>query len=259
MEHNKEVLVTIAKMDLKLKYQNSKLGFLWSFLKPLLQFCAYYTVFQVILHVNDSPDYPLRLFLGVLLWSFFVEATGNGMNAYIGKKAIVTKVRVKKELLPIAAYLTAFMNFCFTMIIFLVVYIIFAVDNTIVLASGSIIRFIMFLILYSIFIVSINTILSTVNVLFRDLQSIWDIVLMYGVFLTPIIYPLEIPEKYLKLYYFINPLAFPIEEIKMAFFGDAGNWEKIEYFIPFLLAIIMWAVIALFIDKKMGSKVADYL
>ena len=75
MEHNKEVLVTIAKMDLKLKYQNSKLGFLWSFLKPLLQFCAYYTVFQVILHVNDSPDYPLRLLLGGLLWSFFVEAT----------------------------------------------------------------------------------------------------------------------------------------------------------------------------------------
>lgn len=258
-KHNREVLFTIAKMDLKLKYQNSKIGFLWSFLKPLLQFCAYFTVFQVILHVNDSPDYPLRLFLGVLIWNFFVEATGSGMNAYIGKKSIVTKIKIEKKILPLASYLTAFMNFLLTMIIFLIVYNLFAEDASIMFSWESLVRFIFFLTLYSVFIISINIILATTNVLFRDLQNIWDIVLMYGVFLTPIIYPLSIPESYLGLYYFANPLAYPVEQLKAVFFGAGGSWDHIEYFYCFLAAICLWGIIAWIVNRKMSSKVADYL
>lgn len=111
MFKNKEILFVISQMDLKTRYQNSKIGFLWSFLKPLLQFFAYYTVFKVFLKIDVSEDYPLRLFLGVLLWNFFVEATGNGLNSYIGKKSIVTKIKIDKEILPVASYLTALMNF----------------------------------------------------------------------------------------------------------------------------------------------------
>ena len=132
IHHSKEVLLTISQMDLKTRYQNSKIGFLWSFLKPLLQFFAYYTVFRVFLKIDVSEDYPLRLFLGVLLWNFFVEATGNGLNSYIGKKSIVTKIKIEKEILPMASYLTALMNFLLTMIIFIIM---FFVQKKIIMTS----------------------------------------------------------------------------------------------------------------------------
>lgn len=255
----RELLFTIAKMDLKLRYQNSKIGFIWSFLKPLMQFCAYYIVFQVILRVSDSPDYPLHLFLGVLLWNLFVEATGNGLNAYIGKKSIVTKVKVEKKVLPIASFVTAFMNFMLTMIIFLVVYHLTSENVMIMYSFENLVKFILFILLYSMFMISINIILATINVLFRDLQNMWDIVLMYGVFLTPIIYTIKIPDDFLGIYYFLNPLAFPIEELKSVFFGVSGNWNRIEYLLAYIAALIFWILLAWFVDKKLSSKVADYL
>ena len=257
MIRSKEILFTISQMDLKTRYQNSKIGFLWSFLKPLLQFFAYYTVFRVFLKIDVSEDYPLRLFLGVLLWNFFVEATGNGLNSYIGKKSIVTKIKIQKEILPMSAYLTAFMNFLLTMVIFIIMFVI--QKKVIVISFFSLLNFIFFLMLYSILIISINIILSTVNVLFRDLQNIWDIVLTYGVFLTPIIYTITIPKEYLKIYYFLNPLAYPIEEMKASFFGISGQWKAPEHLFSFILSVIFWILIAMIVKKRLGLKVADYL
>ncbi len=257
MIRSKEILFTISQMDLKTRYQNSKIGFLWSFLKPLLQFFAYYTVFRVFLKIDVSEDYPLRLFLGVLLWNFFVEATGNGLNSYIGKKSIVTKIKIQKEILPMSAYLTAFMNFLLTMVIFIIMFVI--QKKVIITSFFSLLNFIFFLMLYSIFIISINIILSTVNVLFRDLQNIWDIVLTYGVFLTPIIYTIAIPKAYLKIYYFLNPLAYPIEEMKASFFGVSGVWRAPEHLLSFILSVSFWVLIAIIVRKRLGLKVADYL
>jgi polysaccharide ABC transporter, permease protein len=257
IHHSKEVLLTISQMDLKTRYQNSKIGFLWSFLKPLLQFFAYYTVFRVFLKIDVSEDYPLRLFLGVLLWNFFVEATGNGLNSYIGKKSIVTKIKIEKEILPMASYLTALMNFLLTMIIFIIMF--FVQKKIIMISFVNFFNFLIFLILYSILIISINIILATVNVLFRDLQNIWDIILTYGVFLTPIIYTITIPKEYLKLYYFLNPLAYPIEEMKASFFGVNGSWRTSEHLLSFILSVILWILIAIIVRKKLGLKVADYL
>ena len=257
MFKNKEILFVISQMDLKTRYQNSKIGFLWSFLKPLLQFFAYYTVFKVFLKIDVSEDYPLRLFLGVLLWNFFVEATGNGLNSYIGKKSIVPKIKIDKEILPVASYLTALMNFFLTMIIFLIVF--FIQKKILINSFSDIFRFLFFLILYGIFIISINILLATVNVLFRDLQNIWDIILTYGVFLTPIIYTIAIPQEYLKIYYFLNPLAYPIEEIKAAFFGVNGSWESTAHLTSFILSVILWTVISMIVKRKLGTKVADYL
>lgn len=252
------LLYTIAKMDLKSKYQNNKLGFLWSFFKPVLQFCVYYLTFQVILNTSNDEDYPLRLFLGVLLWSFFTEATGSGMMAYFGKKSIITKVSIKKEILPVAAYLTAFMNFCFTMIVFLVIYHMFG-DFKYMYNLPNLMIGILALVAYSIFIISMNVILATLNVLFRDMQSIWEVVLMFGVFLTPIIYPLPIDPMYLKYYYFLNPIAYPIELIKGVFFYSEEFATMGEYAIYYLASLLLWTVVAVIVDITMKNKVVDYL
>ena len=136
----------------------------------------------------------------------------------------------------------------------------FVIQKKIIINSVfSFLNFVFFLLLYSVLIISINIILATVNVLFRDLQNIWDIILTYGVFLTPIIYTIAIPKEYLKIYYFLNPLAYPIEEMKASFFGISGTWQSLEHFISFILSVILWSLIAMVIRKKLGLKVADYL
>lgn len=255
----KETIFTLATMDLKLKYQNSKIGFLWSFLKPLLQFCAYYTVFQIILKVSDSPDYPLRLFLGILIWSMFTDSTSNGMMSYLGKKSIVTKIKIEKAILPVSSFLTAALNFLLNMIIFLVLYHIFSADFARMYSFMNLVIVIISFLLLSIVLVSMNIILATLNALFRDIQSIWEIVLMYGVFLSPIMYTLPIPEKYLGPYYFLNPIAFPLENIRSVFFDSPLLWSNINYSVFYIAGVLCWVFLAYIVNLKLQTKVADYL
>lgn len=260
IKHNSEVVFTLAVMDLKLRYQNSKMGFLWSFFRPLLQFVTYYIVFGLILHYSDSADYPLRLFMGVLLWSFFTEATSMGLGSYIGKKSIITKVQTKKELLPIAAYCTAAISYMLNMGIFLVAYHIATPDFLKIYSFHNLIVLILSLASLSIFILSVNLILANINSLFRDIQPMWEIILTYGCFLTPIMYTLPIPDKLLPLYYFADPIAFPLECLRTIFFStEMYLWENPRYLLAYCAAIVLWPIIAFIVNEKLKNKVADYL
>lgn len=257
--HSREILLTIAGMDLKMRYQNSRLGMLWSLLKPMMQFFAYFIVFGVILRVSSSPDYAVRLFLGILLWNFFVESTGSALACYIGKKTVITKIRVKKTILPVSCFLTAFFNFGLTMLVFAAAYIFYSIRGVTQFHVHRIGIGIFCLASFSLFIVAVNIVLATLNVLFRDIQTIWDLVLSYFVFLSPIMYSIEIPEKFQNLYYFCNPLAYPIEAVRSVFFASQGNWEQWDHLASYLLAVCVWCLAAWFINKKLGGRVTDFL
>lgn len=257
--HNREILFTISGMDLKMRYQNSKLGMIWSILKPMMQFFAYYIVFGVILKVGDTKDYAIRLFLGILLWNFFVESTGNALMCYIGKKTVITKIHIKRIILPVSSFLTAFFNFGLTIVVFAVAYIIYTICGVTSFQIHQIGIGLFCFVSFGIFIVSVNIVLATLNVLFRDIQAMWDLVLSYLVFLSPIMYSIEIPEKYQNLYYFMNPLAYPIEAIRSVFFLSQGNWEQWGHCAGYLLAVFAWLIAAWIINKKLGGRVTDFL
>lgn len=257
--HNREILFTMSGMDLKMRYQNSKLGMLWSVLKPMMQFFAYYIVFGVILKVGESKDYAIRLFLGILLWNFFVESTGSALMCYIGKKTVITKIHVDRSILPVSVFLTAFFNFGLTMFVFVAAYIVFAIRDVTSLHINQIGIGLFCFVSFGIFIISVNIVLATLNALFRDIQTMWDLVLSYLVFLSPIMYSIDIPLKYQNLYYFINPLAYPIEGMRSVFFVSQGNWDQWGHCAGYLLAVLAWSLAAWTINKKLGGRVTDFL
>lgn len=259
MKNNIEIILILGVMDLKLKYRSSKLGFLWSFLKPLLQFIVYYIVFAMFLKVGEGVDYALMLFLGVLIWGFFVEATSLGMNAYLGKKSIVTKINVKKILLPIASYVTPAFNFILNSCIFILLYILLSYHNFSNVTWINIIVSLLMFIDLGLIIIALNMILTNLNALFRDVQNIWELILQYGVFMTPIIYPLPVPVEYLNVYFFFNVLAYPIEVIKSQFFTyNTQVYNDGILFVHILSLVILWTI-ATYIHNKLSDEVADYL
>lgn len=253
-----ELVRTISRADLKQRYQNSKIGFFWSFLNPLLQFSVYYIVFQIILKSNNEENFALRLFLGILLWNFFVESTSNGVTTFISKKSVISKIRIKRLLLPVSVYRTAFINYCLTMVVFICIYLM-VMDSYYILTLRSTLVFIISLFIYCFITINITFILAILNVFFRDIQNIWSIILMYGVFLSPIIYVPPVPEYLLPAYYVINPIALPIQLMKTAFFDlyfDQSVFQLI--YEPIIVGIVLF-VIACILDKKIGAKIPDYL
>ncbi|OAI48192.1 hypothetical protein AYO45_01230 [Gammaproteobacteria bacterium SCGC AG-212-F23] len=256
-----EILLVLSYMDLKVKYRSSILGFFWSFIKPFLQFLVFYSIFARLLPIADGNDYALKLFFSILIWSWFSEATTLGLNAYIGKKSIISKIKTHKLYPPLAAYLTPTMNYCLNFIIFAAAYVCFmpAFPEHIFTWSNTLIFFVS-LFSISLLIVALNMMLANLNVLYRDVLPIWELVLTYGMFLTPIIYRIPIPKHYEPLYYSINLLAFPLVNLKSIFFtSQPALFGDTAIVTGYCIGMVVLLVAAYYCYRKLSHRMVDFL
>ncbi len=207
---NRSLIRELVVSDFKLRYQNSVLGYLWSLLRPLMLFGVLYIVFTKIVKVGNSiPHYPSYLLLGLVMWTFFVEATVAGLNAITGRGDLIRKVSIPKYTIVIGATLSAFVNFCLNMIVVFVFMILGHVEFrlNILLAPFFIGELI-------VLCLGVSFLLSALFVKFRDFGHIWDVVLQIMFYATPIIYSLAIVPKRFVKFVSINPLAQIFQDMR---------------------------------------------
>jgi len=202
----RQMIIGLVKRDLRGRYKASFLGFIWTFLNPLLQLCVYTLVFTFILRPgvgSETNPYYLYLFIGLVPWAFISSSVAGGSSCVTGQAGLITKVYFPREILPISYVTSAFVNMLLSMIV------VFAV----IIISGNKINFIA--ILYLPILMLIQYILalglamtvSALTVYFRDLEHIVNILVMAWQFLTPILYSIElIPKRFLSIY-MLNPMA----------------------------------------------------
>ena len=105
----REMLSNLVKKDLKVRYKGSVLGFLWTFLNPLLQLIVYTIVFSTIMKVNIDKFY-IYLFIGLIPWLFFATCTQAGSTSILMNKDLIKKIYFPRIILPISTVNSAFMN-----------------------------------------------------------------------------------------------------------------------------------------------------
>lgn len=189
---NRILLGELVKTDFKLRYQGSVLGYLWSLLKPLMLFAIMYTVFVHFLRFGEGiPHFAVALLLGIVMWTFFLEATSQGMQAIVARGDLLRKINFPKYILVISGTISALINFLLNLAVVLVFMIFDGVDF-----GWSVLLFpVSILVLYS-FALALAFFLSAVNVKFRDMGHIWEIILQAVFYATPIIYPLQMVLEY---------------------------------------------------------------
>lgn len=202
----REMIFSLVRKDLRGRYKGSVLGFLWTFVNPLLQLAVYTIVFSTIMR-QGIEKYYLFLFVALIPWIFFSSALTGGSSTVLDQKDMVKKIYFPREVLPVAYVTSCFFNmlFCFV--------IVFAV----VICAGVPLRFNTLIFLPLILLVEYVLALgvaffaSAVTVYFRDLQHILGIVSMAWMYFTPVIYSSDIvPEQYETLFR-INPMTPVIE------------------------------------------------
>lgn len=191
--------------DFKLRFHGSVLGIFWSFLRPLLLFGILYLVFSVFVRF-DIPNYALYLLLGIILWNFFEEATGSVLTSIDGKSALIKKVPFPRTIIVLSAAITAFISLLFNLIVFL---LFFAFSDLALSVTASL----LVIYLVALFFISLGTsyILVTLYAKFRDVRTIWEVLLRIGFWLTPIIYTLSIVPQKLHWWIYLNPLTRVIQ------------------------------------------------
>lgn len=186
-KRNRVLLRELVITDFKLRYQGSVLGYLWSLLKPLMLFAIMFIVFVHFLRFGEGiPHFAVSLLLGTVLWTFFTEATTQGMQAIAGRGDIIRKINFPKYIIVISGTISALINLLLN---FVVVFIFMIFDG--VHFSWSLLLFPLSIVLIYMFSLGIAFLLSAVFVKYRDIGHLWEIFLQGLFYLTPIIYPLQ--------------------------------------------------------------------
>ena len=250
---NKILLSELVSTDFKLRYQGSALGYLWAILKPLFLFAILYVVFDKFLRLGrDIEHFGVYLLLGIVLWTFFTEATNMGLQSIIGRGDLIRKVNFPKYIIVVASSLSAFINLAIN----LVVVLIFCLINGVVLTPMAFLVIPLVLELY-IFALAIAFFLAALNVKFRDVGYLWEIFLQAAFYATPILYPMQMiltnmPQ--VAPWLFMNPVAQIIQDIRyvlvttetITMWQVVHDWKVI---IPFVI-IIITAMLGAYYFKK---------
>lgn len=179
----RELVIT----DFKLRYQNSVLGYLWALLRPLFMFGIIYVFFTVILGIGRGVDHwGVALLLGIVMWSFFQEVVKQGMKSIVSNGGIIRKINFPKYIVVISTSLSAIINLTINLMVVLV----FALVSGVELGWGVLLVPVFIVELY-IFGLGLAFLFSAINVKFRDIDYIWDVLsqaLFYG---SAIMFPLN--------------------------------------------------------------------
>lgn len=210
---NRVLLKELTKTDFKLRYQGSVLGYLWALLRPLMMFAILYIVFAKLLKIGgDIPHYPVYLLCGTTMWSFFTECTSQGIQAVVTRGDLLRKISFPKYIVVVSATLTAVIN----MLINVVVIIIFALLNGVEPSLYWILAIPAVLELY-ILSLGIAFLLGSINVKYRDITSIWDVLVQALFYAVPIIYPISLvadTSATAAKIILLNPIAQAIQDIR---------------------------------------------
>jgi lipopolysaccharide transport system permease protein len=188
----RDLLLYLVVRELKARYKNSALGFLWSLLNPLAMMLVFTLMFTVIMPGNQIRAYPIFLLCGLLPWNYFTASVMSSMHTVIGNANLVKKVYFPREILPIASVLAQLVNFLLSLVVLFALMIVFQID-----LSPRIWMLPIVIALHTSFIVGLALILSAINVYYRDTAMIIDVMILAWFFLTPIFYPMStLPATY---------------------------------------------------------------
>lgn len=198
----REMTASLVKKDLKGRYKGSALGFLWTFINPLLQLAIYTFVFQIILK-NPMENYYMHLFVALVPWIFFSSALTTGSKAILGQANLVKKIYFPREVMPLSYATSSFINMLLSFIIIFLVLIISPMKIHLI----PVLFLPLVMIIQYILVIGVTMITSSLTVYLRDLEHIMGVLNMALMYLSPVVYSIDyIPEKYMK-FYLINPMS----------------------------------------------------
>ena len=201
----KSLLTELVSRDIKVKYRRSFLGYIWSILNPLLMMIVIATVFSYMFRF-DIENYPVYLLTGQLIYNFFSEATSMSMNSIISGESLIKKVYLPKYIFPLSRTFSCFVNLLFSLAALVLILILTKTQITPVI-------FLFPLPLFYVLLISIGfgLVLSVLAVFFRDIVHLYGVFLTALMYLTPIFYPISALPEQVAWWIRLNPLYHIIQ------------------------------------------------
>ncbi|RNI29226.1 ABC transporter permease [Rufibacter latericius] len=249
-----ERLWLLAKIEFKLRYYENRLGLFWALLKPILDIGIYYLVFQVILK-QDIPAFASYLFIGLIIYNFFIESTSGTISLLHTKKYLYEYSNMNKLEIYISTLMSNVIGFSFNLIMFMIFYT-FIEPESIGLSVQNIWIIPVFLNAF-ILALGISLILSNIFIYAKDVTQIWQVIATLLLFTSPIFYKLASFKQALPSFDRLNPIAgIIINARRVMMQGVAPDFNLMLFDYGYALVFL---IVGLILLNKIGSKAAEKL
>ena len=185
IKHVWRLVAVLTGMEIKLRYGDSALGYIWTIGKPLALFSILYVVFGKLVRFGaPMPHFTLYLLIGVMLWSFFSDGVTKTMSSIVSNGTLFRKLPFTRIVVPLAASLTSLVTFGLS----LLAIAIFIAWNGLVPRLDWLVLILEVLELY-LLILGLGLVLAVMYVRLRDVAQVWELAVQLLFFLAPIVYP----------------------------------------------------------------------
>ena len=217
LAYQARVLRVIAGTEFKLKYADSALGYVWSLIKPLALFSVLYVVFGRFFKLDVGfRDYPLYLLIGIVLWTFFADATTTTLPSVVTRGSLVRKLAFPRVIIPVSATLTAGLTF----VINLLAVAAFVAWNRLVPELDWLLLVPLLVELY-VFTLGVSLVLATLYVRLRDIGQVWDLGSQLLFWASPIFYPVGFLPPWVQPIAFLNPFVQVMQDVREIVVGTS--------------------------------------
>ncbi|HEX9765398.1 MAG TPA: ABC transporter permease [Nitriliruptorales bacterium] len=225
--HARELLRQFVGKELKVRYKNSALGFLWSLLTPAAMTVVFTVVFAFVFRINVD-DFAAFFLAGYLAWSFFNNSVTGSIQAVTGNGNLIKKVYFPREVLPLSIVIGQLVHLVLALLVMLPYFVwvrgVGVLTHLPALAVGVIVLFV--------FTSGVSMLLAGANVSFRDLQELIVVVFLVWFYATPVIYPVALVERQIAdgvgiavLFGHIislNPMTWFVKMFREALYGEVA-------------------------------------
>lgn len=255
---NRALILNLSKNDFKTKYAGSYLGIVWAFIQPIVTIMVYWFVFSVGLKAGDVSEYPFVLYLvsGIIPWFFFQDALNGGTNALLEYNYLVKKVVFKISILPIVKIISALFVHGFFVVFALILCSCYGY-----LPNLHTLQILYYSACTFLFVLGMVYASSAIVIFFRDLTQIINILLQVGVWLTPIMWDVNMLADYpwaIKLFK-LNPMYYIVSGYRDSMLGNVWFWDHWGWTLYFWVATALLFAVGTVVFKRLKPHFADVL
>jgi ABC-2 type transport system permease protein len=217
LRHQARILHVIAAAEYKLKYADSALGYVWSIAKPLAIFSVLYVVFGRFFKLNVGfQHYPVYLLMGIVLWTYFYDATTLAMASYVTRMSLLRKLAFPRLVIPVSVTMTAGITF----LVNLAAVAVFVAANRIAPRLDWLLVLPLLLELYA-FTLAVSVVLALLFVRLRDVRQVWELFSQLLFYASPIIYPVKFLPAWAQKIAFVSPFVQVMQDVRRVVIGSS--------------------------------------
>jgi len=246
----RELLYSFITRDVKIRYKQTALGFLWAIIQPLFLMVVFTLFFGNLAKIpSEGIPYPLFSFAALIPWTLFAEGLTRSTTSMVNNAGIMTKVYFPRLIMPLSGILSPLVDFTIAFVILLLMMAYYGFIPTI-----AIILLPLFILLAIIASLAIGLWLSALNVKYRDFQYTIPFLIQIWLFASPVVYPSSLLPEQFRILYGLNPMAGVIEGFRWALLGTNPPGAMILVSVG---VVVMLLVGGLFYFKRMEQYFAD--